>query len=222
MSHLPFLRFYPSDWLFSPEIQGLTAAGRGATINLWSWLWHRKRLSTDDAHLALYAACSPAEWELNREAVLQLFHIEGNELWHEGIDKLRQEANAFHEERSEAGKRGAEARWNGSRNGSANGKAEGRRQKEIISGAQEHRKNPELLPKNFAPTEDHRTIAEDLGVDLTVETKKFRLYWTGKKKADWDRTFRNWLLNAKPSAKTQKAEPKPRYLTEDEIDGRLQ
>jgi hypothetical protein len=126
---LPFMKFYPADWLLSPEIQSLPAAGRGAVINLWCWLWHHKRLPADDAQLAHHAGCTAIEWATVRELVLRLFKTDGAVVWHEDLDALRQKAVAFHEERSRSGKRGAESTWIGSANGSANGKSEVRSQK---------------------------------------------------------------------------------------------
>lgn len=65
-----------------------------------------------------------------------------------------------------------------------------------------HRKNPTCLPEDFSPSEAHQNIAKELGVDIADQLKRFRLYWVKERRADWDKTFRNWLLNARPKAKT--------------------
>lgn len=57
------------------------------------------------------------------------------------------------------------------------------------------------LPSDWEPSETHRSIAAERGVDLASEVVKFRDWCAanGATKKDWDATFRNWLRNARPS-----------------------
>lgn len=51
------------------------------------------------------------------------------------------------------------------------------------------------LPDDFAPSVEHKEIAEKEGVDLEREFQQFCDYWrgNGKPKVDWNATLRNWL-----------------------------
>lgn len=62
------------------------------------------------------------------------------------------------------------------------------------------RKPARALPADWAPSDEHRTIAAEHRVDVSVEAVKFRDYGiaTGKTYADHDAAFRNWLRRAQP------------------------
>ncbi len=58
----------------------------------------------------------------------------------------------------------------------------------------------QALPDGWTPTDAHRQLAAELGVDCDLEVEKMR-DWAlakGESRKDWDATFRNWLRNAKP------------------------
>lgn len=54
------------------------------------------------------------------------------------------------------------------------------------------------LPDDWAPNEEHRTRASQLGLKLDAELEKFRAHAvaTGRVMANWNATFTTWLLNA--------------------------
>lgn len=52
-------------------------------------------------------------------------------------------------------------------------------------------------PGDFAPGDKHRKLAASLGVDFELELAKFRDHEFDKPKSDADRSFSNWLRNAK-------------------------
>jgi hypothetical protein len=54
------------------------------------------------------------------------------------------------------------------------------------------------LPDDWGPQPAHHALADELGVVLFDELMKFRDYFLGegKVKADWNRTFNNWLRTA--------------------------
>jgi hypothetical protein len=52
-------------------------------------------------------------------------------------------------------------------------------------------------PKDWEPTDQHRRMAEDEGIDFERELAKFRDYEFAAAKVDWDATFRNWLRAAR-------------------------
>lgn len=58
------------------------------------------------------------------------------------------------------------------------------------------RKRSRMAPDDFEPSEEHRTLAESLGVDVDEELEKFRDHEFDKPKSRWGATFSNWLRNA--------------------------
>jgi len=57
------------------------------------------------------------------------------------------------------------------------------------------------IPEAFIPTDEHYTIAAELGVNCDMEFQKFRDYFLGVSgekgvKRDWNATLRNWLRNS--------------------------
>ena len=55
------------------------------------------------------------------------------------------------------------------------------------------------IPTDWKPTEEHRALADRLGIDCDVEAGKFRdrALDSGARSADWDAKFRNWLVKGK-------------------------
>jgi hypothetical protein len=67
------------------------------------------------------------------------------------------------------------------------------------------KKRAHQLPQDFAPSDEHRRLAAELGLNLAFEFAKFRDYWVaeGKPKVDWDATLRNWLRNSRGARQPQ-------------------
>lgn len=53
-------------------------------------------------------------------------------------------------------------------------------------------------PADWQPTDAHRAIARERGVDFELELAKFRDHEFATPKSDYDATFRNWLRSATP------------------------
>lgn len=60
-------------------------------------------------------------------------------------------------------------------------------------------RKPTPIPTDWKPTDEHRALADRLGIDCDVEAGKFRdrALDSGTKSADWDAKFRNWLVKGK-------------------------
>lgn len=122
--------------------------------------------------------------------------------------------------RSEAGRRGAEARWGKEQADITDGKsmantwqADGKAMapsRPVPSsnrgGAPAKRRR---LTDDFTPSEAHRKKARDLGVDIDAEVEKFKNHFIGNgdTKLDWGRTFSNWLTR---STEFSNGRPPPR------------
>ena len=57
-----------------------------------------------------------------------------------------------------------------------------------------------FVPKGWEPNDAHRQLAQTLGLDLNGEAAKYRDHEFKDPKSDPDRTFSNWLRNARPPA----------------------
>lgn len=55
------------------------------------------------------------------------------------------------------------------------------------------------VPTDWSPTDEHRELATESGVNLDAEVAKFRDWEFAQPKSDWHATFRNWLRNASGS-----------------------
>lgn len=73
------------------------------------------------------------------------------------------------------------------------------------------------LPDDWRPTDTTRawTLQQTDPTSAALELEKFRNHWLSKTgrdatKLDWDRTWRNWILNAR-----QRARPTPQQATDD-------
>lgn len=55
------------------------------------------------------------------------------------------------------------------------------------------------IPTDWKPTEEHRALADRLGIDCDIEAGKFRdrALDSGTRSADWNAKFRNWLVKGK-------------------------
>ena len=55
------------------------------------------------------------------------------------------------------------------------------------------------IPTDWNPSEEHRALADRLGIDCGIEAGKFRdrALDSGARSADWDAKFRNWLVTGK-------------------------
>ena len=55
------------------------------------------------------------------------------------------------------------------------------------------------IPADWKPSEEHRTLADRLGIDCSIEADKFRdrALDSGARSADWDAKYRNWLVKGK-------------------------
>lgn len=55
------------------------------------------------------------------------------------------------------------------------------------------------IPTDWKPTEEHRALADRLGIDCSIEADKFRdrALDSGARSADWNAKYRNWLVKGK-------------------------
>lgn len=60
-------------------------------------------------------------------------------------------------------------------------------------------RKPIPIPADWKPSEEHRALADRLGIDCDIEAEKFRdrALDSGARSADWNAKYRNWLVKGK-------------------------
>lgn len=115
--------------------------------------------------------------------------------------------------RSDAGKAGAAARWNGK-----DGKSEAKqgqldtktmtptRPDPTNKDSAPTRRKPEVpLPASWTPNRAHNSYATENGINVDFQAERFRNHAQAndRRARDWDAAFRNWLLKAEKSPTTK-------------------
>lgn len=108
MSEMPWIRFFPSDWLAGTR--GMTAAETGIYITLIATMYERKEpIPEDHKRLARLCGATVSTFRQVIDALTLDDKIQRTEsgLWNERVEK---EIN-FRDEKSEVGRQAADARW---------------------------------------------------------------------------------------------------------------
>ena len=108
MSALPWVRFFPSDWLAGTR--GLSAVESGVYISLVAMMYERgEPIVRDDARLARLCGASNSTFKRALEALIDGGKIILNDgrLWNARVEKEQ----FYRTEKSEVGKQAAKARW---------------------------------------------------------------------------------------------------------------
>lgn len=96
-----------------------------------------------------------------------------------------------------------------------------------VDADQKRRPGKRDLPKDWAPNEAHQERAKRSRLDLDQEVGRFRDYYAahGKRMADWDAAFRNWLIKAaeireshRSRGSGSRSHPEPQPLNDKPLD----
>lgn len=121
MSRPPSFQFYPKDYLADEAVSRMTLEQQGAYMRLLCYAWSMDKpgvLPNDDAVLAQLSTLGP-RWPECRDAIARAFKISDTEWIQERMRRERRAQIKRKSHRSEAGKRGANARWHAEVNGQA-------------------------------------------------------------------------------------------------------
>jgi uncharacterized protein YdaU (DUF1376 family) len=110
--------FFVGDYLAATG--RLTTEQHGAYVLILLDYWKNGAPPNDDAILAQIARLSPAAWRKAKQAIIGFFEVRDGLLLQKRVEHERGRASNITEERSKAGKAGAEKRWQNGRQG--NGK----------------------------------------------------------------------------------------------------
>lgn len=204
---------------FHPKV---LAAGNAA-MGLWirAGTWSSSQLTDGFIPIAIASAMAN---ECDADALVDANlwdRVDGGYQFHDWSDfqPSAEEEREKREARKRAGRKGAAARWGDKRNGKSHSKphdtpdgtADGktmprsRPRPNHSSTKSEGAKRARALPDDWTPSEDHRTLAAQRGVDCDLEASKMRDWATDKGATgkDWDARFRNWLHRAEPPRGSQ-------------------
>jgi len=229
MSEMPWVRFFPSDWLAGTR--GMSAAETGIYITLVASMYERgEPIPEDHARLARLCGASNSTFKSALETLVsegKIMRVEGG-LWNDRVEK----ESVYRSEKSEVGKQAANARWQKSERkqssnnasamqsqcvGNANQNPDIRIEKEEPTGSS--KKRGSRLPNDFQPDMRQASDAGLSQAEAEREALKFRDYWIsqpGQKgvKLDWPATWRNWCRHAAERRPHQRAAspPKPKTI----------
>lgn len=81
-------------------------------------------------------------------------------------------------------------------------------------------KRKQKLPDDFQPTNGHKKMADEYGVDLQYEFEQFRDYHLAKGSSmlDWNAALRTWLRNAKKFKQGGNQQNRTGYMKNEKLD----
>jgi uncharacterized protein YdaU (DUF1376 family) len=97
---------------FQKETMPLDTETVGAYILLSLRYWTHGPLKDDPNFLARLTKLPVERFKELQPDLAELFEVKGDQWHHEGLDFLREEAAEYKRKRSEAGRKGADKRWN--------------------------------------------------------------------------------------------------------------
>jgi uncharacterized protein YdaU (DUF1376 family) len=143
----------------------LNAAGHGAYLMLIKHYWSTGNpLADDDDELWRVACCdSKKEWQKLRPKIVRLFIQDGGKLRHKRVEKELIKACAITHAKAEAGKKGAEARWQKDGNRMAEA-SNSQRQTDTPSPSHPLKEVPVLRTGGVPPPEDAQKVLWNEGL----------------------------------------------------------
>jgi uncharacterized protein YdaU (DUF1376 family) len=201
----PYMPLYVGDYL--ADTTHLSTMEHGAYLLIIMALWRNGgELPNDPNRIAKCAKLTMDKWRRIESTIMEFFAVDGDRIIHARVTKELQHVTEIRTSRSDAGRRGNEA------------KALKKQQADTANVIRLHTQlEPELdirteakasvgnrgfrLPRTWSPDDDLRRWATDAGWTekaILDETESFRDYWceiAGAKgvKLDWRGAWRNWL-----------------------------
>lgn len=219
-SKLPAMQWYPGDWRKDPGVQALDYYDRGVWRELLDVMHEspeRGRLvfptgaPMPDSAIARLLGITEAEWKQIRSRLLSHGVASEDE---DGVLYNRRMVRDEHlrHVRAEAGRKGGKASKPQSKRESKTETKRGSSSSSSASAEEKQEKKSKQnrstgYPAGWAPNDGHRTMAAELGVDLSAEAANFEDHHRAKGSTfkDWDRAFNTWLRKARDFGQTKAA-----------------
>lgn len=228
MTKMPWVRFFPSDWLGGTR--GMSAVETGVYITLIATMYERGEPIVEDIpRLARLCGASNSAFKKSLETLLDDGKITRTDrgLWNDRVEKEQ----VYLSEKSDVGSRAANARWNkkGNENntrdyadalqaqsdGNANQKPDTRDNSSSLRSEETRtaRKRAQRMPDDFEPDIDF-AVGEGLTAsEAKAEVSKMR-DWSKSSpngaKLDWPATWRGWVRRAVENRRVPVAQAPPR------------
>ncbi len=107
MGCLPYLKFYPSDWLSDRTVRTMTPAARGVYFDLLCIAWQEGGIPADPSALASWLGLSPKRFARIWTEIEDCWvHGSNGSLVNPRQERERTEAERVYEQRVEAGRQG--------------------------------------------------------------------------------------------------------------------
>ena len=107
----PAFMFYPADWLSDMKTRMLSWTARGLYIDLLCYCWREGYIPSDSKAIAQLSGCLDMDAVESCKELFTLIQGDGSKMIHKRLLEERQKQLDHAEERSKAGKKGAEARY---------------------------------------------------------------------------------------------------------------
>jgi len=115
----PAFQFYPKDWLSDEHVMLMTLEERGAYIQLLCICWLEGSVPGDLTRMARLCQTDDNRMAELWQSLEPCFRQQGDRWVHPRLDLERKKQDEHRKAKSEAGKKGAKARWDNDENGSA-------------------------------------------------------------------------------------------------------
>jgi uncharacterized protein YdaU (DUF1376 family) len=155
------------------------------------------------------------------QLLLDEFFVFDDNAWH---NKRADEEIAKYQAKSDSARKANQMRWKSETDLKSDLKSDADRiltkNHEPVTKNQDKpigEKRAKQLPVEFAPTEAHTKLANDLGINLTTELQQFKDHHQAKGNTmkDWDAALRTWIRN---SARFTKGKPAGKAMLWNGID----
>lgn len=198
MSRLPWMKFFPPDWMH--DTRRLSLASRGMWMDLLCVLWPAGTKTMTELEWVRELSVSPEEFrvcldELNHGKTAHvtvrnnLVTVESRRMLREAStrESTRNRVKRFREAHQLQVSNGVEARSQ---------RLEEKKEKEKDTEKRPLRGS--IFPDGFQPDARHEDMAKGLGVNLQAEFAQFKDHHTAKGTIfkDWPAAFRTWIRNA--------------------------
>jgi uncharacterized protein YdaU (DUF1376 family) len=207
MAKLPWMKFFPADYLV--DTQPLSPAARGIWMDLICMLWRvtpRGSLSMSPGQWMKHLRCPPGDFvtvcdELTCYAICNIVTVANNEVTISCRRILReqksQSSNALRQARYRARhEKPSQVTLRNREKSEVRSRSRSRSQKKS-EGGNGHTRAVELaIPDDWMPTENHQKLATVRGLDLAIEAAHFKgkAQEKGWRTGNWALKFTNWLF----------------------------
>lgn len=213
MSVLPYMPFFPSDWI--RDTRCLCVATRGVWVDILCELWHAPQRGTKTMTIAQWAravGCSTEEFKaalqelesqsipnITRDSDAQVTLLSRRMIRDEKVRELKNlRQKKYRDKEARDGVVDASVTPYISEVISQKSEEEKKKKEKNRKGSAEGKRRRSVFPDGFTFSLEHTELAQQLGLNVAVEFAHFRDHHIAKGTVflDWSRAFNTWLRRA--------------------------